>query len=55
MADPSYLRKILKERYGIESDEQLNAALAGMKLPNIGAMVSATKTNNRKECMKCAS
>ncbi len=50
MADRSYLILILRERYGIVTEADLNRALAEMKRPNLGAMVSAVKTNNRKEC-----
>lgn len=55
MLDRSYLRQILKERYGIETDADLNAAISKMKFPDLGALISATNTNDRKECMKCAS
>lgn len=54
MIDRSYLRQILKDRYGIETDADLTAAISKMNLPDLGAMVSATNTDNRKECMKCA-
>jgi len=55
MPDQNYLRQVLKDRYGIETDADLNAAILKMKLPDLGAMVSATNTNDRKECIKCAS
>ena len=55
MADASYLKHVLQEKYGIRTPAELDNAIKTMKLLDLGAMTSAPKPNNRKECHEWAS
>lgn len=47
MADISYLKQILEEKYGIRTAAELEEAIRSMSFPDLGAMTSTVR--NQKE------